>query len=242
MSEDADAREQEAAELLAAERDAFEARFPPEAFTGIAKALKIHPTPENLSRLRGWLLGDFYGYLYFGLPSREPTRKEQIARLKQLFDAARTLHSAISVFEDVWPLNLLGPAGPFATDDATDQFTATLQVLADTSAGQIEKLASRKSRRGRPPKNEPFQELTPRLVRKYERFTKEPAGPPNWIPNSGIWRGKGSFYPFARAVWCCLRDNLPAEARAAIPSTEEGLAQELKKHWPKVRRVGKNPH
>ena len=42
MSEDdATALEQEAAESLAAERDAFEARFPPEAFTGIAKALKI---------------------------------------------------------------------------------------------------------------------------------------------------------------------------------------------------------
>ena len=51
MSEDADAREQEAAELLAAEQDAFEARFPPEAFTGIAKTLKVRPTPENLSRL-----------------------------------------------------------------------------------------------------------------------------------------------------------------------------------------------
>ena len=51
MSEDADAREQEAAELLDAEQDAFEARFPPEAFTGIAKTLKVRPTPENLSRL-----------------------------------------------------------------------------------------------------------------------------------------------------------------------------------------------
>jgi len=73
MSEDADAREQEAAELLAAEQDAFEARFPPEAFTGIAKTLKVRPTPENLSRLRGWLLPDFY-YLYRVVPSKEPTR------------------------------------------------------------------------------------------------------------------------------------------------------------------------
>ena len=52
MSEDdATALEQAVEEQLAAEREAFEARFPLEAFTGIARALKVRPTPENLSRL-----------------------------------------------------------------------------------------------------------------------------------------------------------------------------------------------
>jgi len=53
MSEDdATALEQEAAESLAAERDAFEARFPPEAFTGIAKALKIPEAGEPFTVAR----------------------------------------------------------------------------------------------------------------------------------------------------------------------------------------------
>jgi hypothetical protein len=231
---DAATLEQEVLEAEAADREAFEARFPAEAFTGIAEALKIRPKPENLSRLRGWLLPEFY-YLSIVVPCKEATREEKIRRLKQLREAATILHSSITMFEDVWPLNLLGPDGPFATDDIIDQFTATLQLLADTSGVEIEKLASSQSRRGRPPKNEPFRQLTPRLVRKYERLVKEPASCPNWLPDSGIYGSTGSFYPFALAVWRCLQDHLPAEALAAIPSTEGGLAEELKKHWPKGR-------
>jgi hypothetical protein len=51
-------RETEEAGLLAeiAERDAFEARFPPEAFEPIARALNVPPTPENISAIRGWLM------------------------------------------------------------------------------------------------------------------------------------------------------------------------------------------
>jgi hypothetical protein len=42
MSEDdATALEQEVEAQLAAEREAFEARFPPKVFLGVAKALKI---------------------------------------------------------------------------------------------------------------------------------------------------------------------------------------------------------
>jgi hypothetical protein len=231
MSEDTDSLEQEVLEQLAAQQEAFEARFPAEAFKGIAKALKIRPIPENLSRLRSRLLPEFY-YLYLDVQGKKPTREEQIRRLTQLREAATNLHSSITIFEDVWPLNLLGPDGPFATDDMTDQFTATLQLLAETAAGGIEKLASRKSRRGRPAKNAPFRQLTPRLIGMYERHTKQPAGRPYWLPDSGVYGSKGSFYRFALAVWHCLRDNLPAEARAAIPSTEIGLAEELKKHWP----------
>jgi hypothetical protein len=179
--DDTTALEQEALEELAAEREALEARFPPKAFTGIAKALEIRSTPENLARLRGWLLRDFYSYLCVGISDKEPTRKERIARLKQLREAATILHSSIANFEDVWPLNLIGPDGPFATDNVTNRFTETLRCLADTAASEIEKLRSRKSRRGRPPKNEPFRQFTPRLVRKYERLMKERAGCPYWL-------------------------------------------------------------
>ena len=62
--DDATALEQEEEAQLAAEREAFEARFPADAFTGIAKALKVRPTPENLAWLRDELLPDFYS-LYF---------------------------------------------------------------------------------------------------------------------------------------------------------------------------------
>ena len=122
----------------------------------------------------------------------------------------------------------------------TDQFVAALKLLADTAADEIKQLASRKSRRGRPAKNAPFRELIPILVRKYERFMKEPAGCPYWLPDSSIYGGKGDFHLFAVAVWRCLQDSLPSEAFAVIPSSEGALAQELQKHWPKTGPKGEN--
>ena len=111
-----------------------------------------------------------------------------------------------------------------------------MQLLADRAATLIENIASKKSRRGRPIKNAPFRELTPRLIRKYERLTEESAERPYQLPDSGgIYNSKGSFYPFAVAVWRCLQDNLPPDSLAVIPATEAGLAEELKKHWPKDR-------
>src|SRR5215472_13472504 len=101
MSEDADALEQEAAELLAAEQDAFEARFPLGAFTGIAKALKVRPAPENLSRLREWLLPEFY-YLFEGVSRKQATRQERISRLNKVQQAASILHWALTSPDGVW--------------------------------------------------------------------------------------------------------------------------------------------
>jgi hypothetical protein len=240
MSEDeAAALEQEVEAQLAAEREDFEALFPPEAFTGIAKALKIRPKPEYLSRLRGWLLPDFYEYLCWGHPGKKPTRKDRIKRVKKLREAAMSLHFSLTHFDGIWmmdwPLDVLAPDDDRNAPGVTDQFTATLQLLVDRAATLIENIASEKSRRGRPVKNAPFRELTPILVRKYERLTKEPAERPYFLPDSRIYDGKGSFYPFVRAVWCCLRTNLPAEARDSIPSTEGALAQELQNHWPEDR-------
>ena len=156
--------------------------------------------------MRGWLLPEFY-YLFKVVPSKEPTRQERIRRLKKLREAATTLHALLTSFDALWwdlPLGLLDPNDLDASgvDEDLDasaggrtRFVASLKLLADTAAGRIEELTAEQARKGRPAKNAPFRELTPRLVRQYERFTKQPAGPPNWIPNSGIWRGKGSFYP-----------------------------------------------
>jgi hypothetical protein len=236
MSEDTDSLEQEVLEQLAAEQATFEALFPPEAFTGIAKALKVRPRPENLSRLRGRLLPEFY-YLHSTALNNEPTRKEQIDQLQKVYEAASTLHSCLTAFNSIW-LEWNLPIGLFAPDEGvaegvTDPFIATLQQLAEAAASSAEKLASKGSRRGRPAKNIPFRQLTPHLVRIYEFVRKEPAECPYWLPDSHGYGGKGNFHRFALAVWRCLHDHLPDTARDAIPSTEGGLAQELIKHWPK---------
>jgi hypothetical protein len=239
MSADADSFEQEVLEAEAAEREAFEARFPPEAFTGIAKALKVRPTPENLSWLHGRLLPHFYHCLDTRHRLKEPTRKERINRIKKLREAAMSLQFSLTHFDGIWvmdwPLDVLAPEDDPDAPGVTDQFHATLQLLADRATTLIEGIASEKSRRGRPSKNEPFRQLTPTLVRIYELIRKEPAGRPYFLPDSGIYGGKGDFHLFALAIWRCLQNNLPPDSRAGIPDTEGGLAEELKKHWPKDR-------
>jgi len=251
MSEAEDAAEQEALERDAleqqmAEENAFGACFPPEAFTGIAKALKIRPEPENLSRLRDWLLQDFYFYLYVGVPVKSQTRQERINRLKKVCEAAATLCSLLTSLYGNWldlPLDWTAPDDLDGSGgDFPGRFVTMLRRLSETAAGEIEQLASRPSRRGRPAKNIPFRLLTHRLIRKYEQAAKQPASCPYYLSDSASYGGKGSFYKFALAVWRCLRDNLPAEARSAIPSTEGGLAEELKKYWPKDAQSGKNSH
>ena len=236
MSEDeSTALEQEAEAQLAAEREAFEARFPPEAFMGIANALKIRPTPEHLAWLRGRLLSHFYFCLDVRHRYREPTRDELITLLKKLSNAASTLHSAVSSADYTFCLSWAFDAPDEGAVGVTDHFIATLELLAKPAAGLIEKLASRKSRRGRPPKNEPFRNITPILVRTYEVVRKESAECPYYLPDSRDYGGKGDFHRFALAVWCCLQENLPAEAREGLPDTKGGLAEELKNHWPEDR-------
>jgi hypothetical protein len=174
-------------------------------------------------------------HFYFCLDTRhlykEPTRKEQIKLLRKLSKAASTLHTAVTSLDMNFclPLNLLAPDE--GAVGVTDHFIATLELLAITAAGKIEKPALIKSRRGRPPKNEPFRQLTPILVRTYEVVRKESAECPYYLPDSRDYGGKGDFHRFALAVWCCLQENLPAEARAGLPGTKGGLAQELQKHW-----------
>jgi hypothetical protein len=234
MSEDdATAHKQEVEEQLAAEREDFEARFPPEAFTEVAKALKVRPTPENLSRLRDRLLPGFYFCLDTRHRYKEPTRKELIKLLNKLSNAASTLHSVVTSAHYNVCLSQAFDAPDEGAVGVTDHFIATLESLAKTAAGLVEKPDFGKSRRGRPSTNEPFRELTPTLVRIYQFIRKEPAYCPYYLPDSRIYGGKGNFHRFALAVWCCLQGSLPPEARDAIPSSEGGVAEELKKHWPK---------
>jgi hypothetical protein len=152
-NDDATDLEQEVLEQLAAEQEAFEARFPPEAFKEVAKALKVRPTLENLSRLRGRLLPDFHSCLDVRHRYKPGTRKERINRLKKLCETATTLHSLLTSFDTWWdlPWDLIGRDDPDdPREGVTDQFKATLKRLADTAAGQIEKPAFTKSHRGRP--------------------------------------------------------------------------------------------
>jgi hypothetical protein len=230
MSEDADAREQEVLETEAADREAFEARFPPEAFTGIAKALKARPTPENLSWLRERFLPEFY-YIFEGVSHKQPTRQERISRLNKVQHAASILHWALTSSDGVWlDLMLFTRPGESFTANG-QQFAADARRLADIATNIVEELSSRQSHRGRPSKNAPFRELTPSLVRIYKFIRKEPASSPYWLPDSRVYGGKGLFFPFAVAVWRCLRENLPPKARHTIPSSKDALAQELRKYW-----------
>jgi hypothetical protein len=51
-----DSDSEEAERQADAEREAFEACFPPKAFEPIARALHVATTPENISAIRGWLM------------------------------------------------------------------------------------------------------------------------------------------------------------------------------------------
>ncbi len=127
------------------------------------------------------------------------------------------------------PINLFGADDePHAVSDA---FKATLVGVAEAASEAADRLASARLPRGRPRKNDPFRELVIHLIRKYERLTHEPAGCPYWLPDSGIYGGKGRFWKFACAVWRCLYHHGP-ELRPVLPDTEEALGQELRKHWP----------
>jgi hypothetical protein len=89
-------RETEEAGLLAeiAEREAFEARFPPETFARIAEAMGLPPEPEILLGLRRSLLETFY--FFYAISSGESlSREERISGLTELRDAARSLSKSL---------------------------------------------------------------------------------------------------------------------------------------------------
>ena len=81
-----DSDSEEAERQADAEREAFEACFPPGAFEPIARALNVPPTPENISAIRGWLM-PYLEQSFSGDVVKEPTVTERRKELRRLRDA-----------------------------------------------------------------------------------------------------------------------------------------------------------
>jgi hypothetical protein len=229
MSEDdAAALEQEVLEAEAAEREAFEARFPPKAFIGVARALKIRE-PAIFARLVRSLRDDFYDfYMDCGSPlrSKRPSRDAVKKRFSELRDAANLIAST-DLSTDLWiPLSPLGEA-------EEEQFVTTVKRLAtfwDDELTKREMLSSL----GRP-SHEAFHDLIIYLIYTYQQVARKPAKKPSTRRNKKGYFG--DFYQFAIAAWHCLRERLP-ETRHLIPARKEALAEALRNHWPKKGTTG----
>ena len=93
----------------------------------------------------------------------------------------------------------------------------------------LESLA-RKPQWGRHQRLDKFRnDLVPGLIWAYEHLTGHEALKPHWLLDSRAYGGQ--FYRFACAVRHCLLDRLP-QARAALPKSDNALAQQLQDHWP----------
>jgi hypothetical protein len=227
MNEDAAApRDREA--LEDERREAFAARFPPEAFAPIAAALGFRPTPANVEALKRWLLPWSYQFFH-SCTGKEPSRARRIAGLKQLRDAAADLRGSLWVAFFGLPIDLLH-------DVLRAEFRTTVEQVRQEADASLQKLASVSARRGRPPKTAFRDYLVEDLVRIYEALTKNPARKPYWSRNTK--RRDGPFYRFACAVQQSLRAYVP-EVRDALPKTDEALADELHAHWPRDNSVGR---
>ena len=220
-----DSGSEEAERQADAEREAFEARFPPEAFEPIAEALNVAPTPENISAIRGWLM-PCLEQSFSGKVVKKPIVPERRKELRRLHDAlaqvwraSRRGHGAASL---PWTVGDLG-------NDVPEQFAATVQRLHRRVGEQLRDLEARPARRGPKPKTT-FRDFAPDLVWVYERLTGEEAKKPYWLDDSGICGG--DFYRFAVAVWECVRECVP-QFKAGLPQSEGALAQELQDHWPR---------
>jgi hypothetical protein len=221
MSKDADAREQEALEAEAADREKFEAKFPPKVFLGVAKTLNIRD-PAIFARLVRSLRADFYLF-HMDCRSKWPSRGTEMERLRELREAANLLASA-----DLWmPSNPLG-------EDEEEQFLATAKRLGTFWDQELTKLEAAPSAAGRPSHDE-FHELIIGLIQTYQRISRNRATMPSTRSNKPGYHG--DFYRFAIAAWRCLGDHLP-EARHLIPSSGGALAEALRTHWPKKGTAG----
>jgi hypothetical protein len=217
--DDATDLEQEALEQLAAEREAFEARFPPRDFLGVARALKIRD-PAIFARLVRSLRDDFYEF-HWNSRSKRPSRANEMNRLQELRDAADLLASG----DLGLPLNLL---------DEEEQFVTTAKRLATFWDEELRALEAGPSAAGRR-SHAAFHELIICLIRTYQRVAKKPAKKPNMRFNKPGYHG--DFYQFAIAAWRCLREHFP-EAADRIPYIEGALAEALRDHWPKKGTAG----
>jgi hypothetical protein len=218
-----DSGSEEAERQADAQREAFEARFPPEAFEPIARAFNVPPTPENISAIRGWLM-PYLEQSFSGNVVKKPTVPERRKELRRLRDALALVwrasgrrHGAATL---PWSLGDLD-------NEVPEKFVATLQRLHRRVDEQLRELSLAPARRGPKPKTT-FRDFTPDLIWAYEGLTGKKAKVPRWI--AGNVYG-GEFYMFSVAVWKCLRERLP-QLKDALPDSEGGLAQELKDHWP----------
>jgi hypothetical protein len=204
----------------AAEREAFEARFPPETFSRIAEAMGLPPEPEILSGLRRSLLETFY-FLYAISSGESLSRKERISGLTELRDAARSLSKALR-YSGAWIA--VGSLGKVEDEPMYDEkFRATVRSLAAKAEKKIVELKSRRDQPGRP-KKEDFWELMPDLVRVYEGWTGNEAKTPPHIRGRKV----GGFRSFVVAVNGCLRANL-TEVTDKLPSGPSAVRSELRK-------------
>jgi hypothetical protein len=220
MSEDdAAALEQEVLEAEAAEREAFEARFPQRDFLGVARALKIRD-PAIFARLVRSLRDDFYDF-HMNCRSERASRGDEMKRLRELRGAADLLASG----DLGLPLNLL---------DEEEQIVAIAKRLANFWDEELRGLEVGPSAAGRP-SHDAFHELIICLIRTYQRVARKPARKPNM--RFGKPGYHGDFYQFAIAAWRSLLDHFP-EAADRIPYSEGALAEALRKHWPKKGTAG----
>jgi hypothetical protein len=218
-----DSDSEEAERQADAEREAFEACFPAEAFEPIVRALNGAPTPENISVVRGWLM-PYFEQSFSGNVVKEHAVTERRKELKRLHDALALVSRASGRGRGAgslpWSLGDLG-------DGVSAKFIATLQRLHRRVGEQLQELSA-PARRGPKPKTT-FRDFTPDLIWLYEKMAGKEAKKPQWLVGN-IYIGE--FYSFSVAVWGCLREHLP-QLKDALPGSEGALAQELQDHWPR---------
>jgi hypothetical protein len=156
------ANEDAALQVEIAEREGFEARFPPEAFGGIAVAMGLLPEPGVLSGLQRSLLHPFYSFYVIG--SGESLSREQwICGLAEMRDAARALLKSLRF--DL----ALATVASLAEDPIFDpQFRTTIRSVERKADARLVELRSKQDKPGRPKKDEFWEELLPDLVRTSE--------------------------------------------------------------------------